>query len=90
MGGTDAWFCYMVRCKDDSLYVGIATNVNKRVQKHNWGVGPRYTAIRRPVQVIWSEFCGTAEAARKREKQIKHWPREKKLALARAVGIAKE
>ena len=78
-GGT--WFCYMVRCKDDSLYIGIAKNPDERVKRHNWGVGPPFTARRRPVELIWSECFGSAEAARRREKEIKGWTRRKKLEL---------
>jgi putative endonuclease len=77
----EEWFCYMLRCSDDSLYVGIAIDVEERVKKHNWGVGPEYTAKRRPVVLIWSERCGSSDAARRREKKLKGWNRLKKLAL---------
>ena len=32
-----AWFVYVVRCRDGSLYTGIARDVNARVDKHNQG-----------------------------------------------------
>jgi predicted GIY-YIG superfamily endonuclease len=82
------WFCYMVRCSDGSLYVGIAADVTERVKRHNWGAGPGFTAKRRPVQLIWSECCGSAEVARRREKEIKGWSRDKKLSLL--VPVARE
>jgi len=72
----------MVRCADDSLYVGIASDVKERVKRHNWGVGPEFTAKRRPVELIWSERCESLPAARRREKEIKGWSRAKKLSLA--------
>ena len=75
------WSCYMVRCSDGSLYVGIATDAEERVKRHNWGVGPGYTAKRRPVELVWSECCGSSEAARRREKEIKGWNRSKKFEL---------
>jgi predicted GIY-YIG superfamily endonuclease len=75
------WSYYMVRCSDGSLYVGIATDVEERVKRHNWGVGPGYTAKRRPVELVWSERCGSSEAARRREKEIKGWNRSKKFEL---------
>jgi predicted GIY-YIG superfamily endonuclease len=81
------WFCYMVRCKDDSLYVGIASDVDERVKRHNWGVGPAFTANRRLVELVWSECCGSSETARRREKEIKGWGRERKLRLiAKTAG----
>ena len=78
-GPESIWFCYMVRCNDGSFYVGIAIDVEDRVKRHNWGVGPDYTAKRRPVKLIWQERCGSSEAARAREKEIKGWSRKKKI-----------
>jgi len=75
------WFCYMLECSKGSLYVGITTDVPERVKRHNWGVGPEFTARRRPVKLIWSELCGSSDGARKREKEIKGWSRKKKLSL---------
>ena len=80
-GTSEAWFCYMVRCRDESLYAGIATDVLERVKRHNWGVGPEFTAKRRPVKLIWSERQEGAQAARWREREIKGWSRKKKLKL---------
>jgi len=86
----ETWFCYMVRCGDGSLYVGIATDPLERVKRHNWGVGPRFTARRRPVELIWTERCGSSAAARRREKEIKGWSRSRKLSLVSVwdVGTA--
>jgi len=81
------WFCYMVRCADSSYYVGIAVDVFERVRKHNWGVGPEYTARRRPVELVWSERCGSSESAREREKEIKSWSRTKKEKLLRSAEV---
>ena len=83
MAENGSWFCYMVRCKDDSFYVGIATDVSERVKRHNWGVGPRYTAKRRPVDLVWSECCESCEAARNREREVKGWSRTKKFELVK-------
>jgi predicted GIY-YIG superfamily endonuclease len=30
------WFCYMLRCRDGALYVGVATDLELRVKRHNW------------------------------------------------------
>ena len=81
----EPWFCYMVRCRDSSIYIGIAKNVEERVKRHNWGVRPEYTARRRPVKLVWSECFQSSEEARGREKEIKGWSREKKLRLMRAA-----
>jgi putative endonuclease len=76
----ESWFCYMVRCRDGSFYVGIATDVEERVRRHDWGVGPGY-AKRRPMELVWMERRADVKVARKREKEIKGWSRAKKLEL---------
>ena len=78
-----SWFCYMLRCRDASFYVGIASDVEERVKRHNWGTGPGYTERRRPVQLVWMERCSDAKAARVREKEVKGWSRDKKFELVR-------
>jgi predicted GIY-YIG superfamily endonuclease len=71
----------MLRYSDSSFYVGIAIDVEERVKRHNWGIGPQFTARRRPVELVWSECCGNAVAARAREKEIKGRNRKKKFEL---------
>ena len=76
------WFFYMLRCKDDSIYSGIALDVADRLKKHNNGTGARYTAVHRPaVLIYWERFNSISEAMR-RETQVKKLPRSKKEQLA--------
>ena len=71
----------MVRCRDNSLYCGIATDLEDRVREHNLGIGAKYTAIRKPVALAYSERHVDIAAARKREEQVKKWSRSKKEQL---------
>src|SRR5580658_10035137 len=82
------WFCYMLRCRDGSLYVGITSNLEARVDKHNQGFGPEYTRKHRPVVLIWSQEFADSAAARKREIELKGWSRKKKLALVAGFKIS--
>ena len=75
------WFLYIVECRTKDLYVGIAQDVNKRLNLHNKGQACRYTKFRRPVVLVYEERCGDYAKARKREKEVKAFSREKKLAL---------
>ena len=84
-GSSKSWFCYMVRCRDGSLYVGITSDVEERINKHNAGAGPEFTAKRRPVELVWSEEFADSIAARRRETEVKAWRREKKLGLAATI-----
>ncbi len=50
------YFVYMLRCADDSLYTGIATDVARRFAEHGGkAVGAKYTASHAPVRVerVW-------------------------------------
>ena len=75
------WFVYILRCADDSLYVGITNDVAARVAAHNVGAGARYTRQRRPVRLVFKEAHSDESSARKREAELKGWPRQRKLAL---------
>ena len=76
------FFVYMVQCSDDSFYVGVTSNLNKRLIEHNAGIYPSaYTFTRRPVSLKWFEQFSDPESAFKTEKQLKGWSRRKKIAL---------
>jgi len=74
---------YILLCEDKSLYTGITTDVARRFKEHRAGVGGHYTRAHRPKKVLYQENIATRSAALKREAEIKSWPREKKLRLAR-------
>ena len=74
---------YILRCADNSLYVGYTTNVEARLKAHNLGLGTTHTSKRRPVRLVYSEPHGTRTAAVHRERQLKRWTRIKKEALIR-------
>jgi len=86
MGTAATWFCYMLRCRDGVLYVGVATDLAERVKRHNWGVGANFTAKRRPVELIWWQSFLDQKSARQRERELKGWRREKKLRLLSEFG----
>lgn len=66
------WYVYLVRCADASLYCGVSTNVEKRVDTHNFSSrGAKYTRSRRPVTLVYSKKVGTKSAALKEEYRIK-------------------
>jgi putative endonuclease len=82
-----SWFCYMLECNDGSFYVGAAKDPTQRVRRHNWGIGSRHTALRRPVKLVWQEEHSTEALARGREAELKGWRREKKLELVARFGL---
>ena len=70
---TKQWFVYILRCADNSLYTGVALDVNKRLDEHN-GIeknGAKYTHGRRPVKLVYQEASISRSDAYKREHAIK-------------------
>ncbi len=79
---SDGWFVYIVCCADDSLYTGVAIDVERRVQEHNESPkGARYTRGRRPVKLVYSEKHENRSIACQREAEIKRLSRQEKFQL---------
>lgn len=74
-------FVYILKCSDDSYYVGSTTNLTKRIEEHNNGVGANYTKKKLPVKLVYYEECQSIESAFLRERQLHGWSRKKKEAL---------
>ena len=77
------WYLYILRCRDDSLYTGITTDVEKRLEAHRSGKGAKYTRGRSPLELVYRESCGSHSDALKREHQVKMLTREEKQNLIR-------
>jgi putative endonuclease len=78
------WFVYILKCRDNSLYTGIAIDPKKRFEQHISGKGGRYTRSHRPVKIVYLEKLSNRSKALKREAQIKKMARVKKAALIKA------
>ena len=76
-----AWYVYMLRCGDGSLYTGSTTDVERRLREHQGGTGTRYTRSRPPVTLAYAEEAPDRSAAQRREAAIKKLPRAQKLKL---------
>ena len=72
------WKLYILRCGDGTLYTGITTDVEARLAVHRSGKGAKYTRGRLPLELVYSEECGTRSDALKRELSVKALPREEK------------
>ncbi|MFM2374812.1 MAG: hypothetical protein RLZZ234_807 [Candidatus Parcubacteria bacterium] len=74
---------YIVQCRDETLYAGIATDIKKRLLEHNSSdaKGAKYTRSRRPVRLVYTEACASRSDAQSREYAIKQLSRTGKLAL---------
>ena len=81
---SDGAYLYIVECRDGSLYIGTTrTSLEARIAQHNAGTFGGYTELRRPVELIFSEWFDRITDAIAAERRLKGWSRAKKLALAR-------
>jgi len=76
---------YILKCSDETLYTGITTDVERRVNEHNTSQkGAKYTKLRRPVELVYSENAENRSEASKREYAIKQLSRLQKMELIHA------
>lgn len=75
-------FVYVIRCKDGTLYTGIAKDVMKRMGEHLYQKnGAKYTKSHIPEELMMVWRCGSWSEAAIMEHYFKSLPRQKKLAL---------
>ena len=74
-------YMYILKCVDNSYYVGSTTDIKKRFKQHQAGNGANHTKKRLPVELIYYEIYNRIDDAFYREKQIQGWSRKKKEAL---------
>jgi putative endonuclease len=72
------WFVYLLRCSDNTFYIGITNNLEKRLQTHNDGRGAKYTRGRCPCVLVRVIECENKSAALKLEAKWKRIRRDKK------------
>ena len=83
-----AWFVYLLRCSDNSLYCGVTNDIEKRVSKHSAGKGAKYTRSRLPVELVWQSSDTDRSTALRAEYYIKkHNKQEKELLAVRPKGF---
>jgi putative endonuclease len=82
------WYVYILKCRDGSLYTGIATDVERRIADHLASKGAKYLRGRAPLKLVFKKQVGERGRALKVEHQVKRLPRHKKEALIKTgAGI---
>ena len=75
------WSLYIIRCNDDSLYIGITRNLKKRIESHHKGTGAKYTRGRGPFELVYTESYPDRSRASRREYALKKLTLKEKLNL---------
>jgi len=83
------YFVYiMASQKNGTLYVGVTNNIVRRVFEHKNNLADGFTKRYAVHTLVWFESTGSIEAAIQREKQLKNWKREWKIALIEQLNPA--
>ena len=75
------FYLYILRCKDNSYYIGHTDNLDKRIAEHKAKKYAGYTASRLPIELVYAETFSMRTEAMEAEYKIKKWSRNKKEAL---------
>ena len=78
---TKSNYVYILLCSDNTLYTGWTNDLEERLCAHNSGTGAKYTRMRLPVKLVYTENFETKSEAMKREYEIKKLSRGKKCEL---------
>ncbi len=76
----------MTNLKNSVLYIGITNDLRRRVYEHKNGIFEGFTKKYRVHKLVYVESCHDVKDAIRREKQLKGWIREKKIALIESVN----
>lgn len=83
-----AWYVYILRCGDGTLYTGMTGDVARRLAVHRSGKGAKYTRGRGPLELAYQEEQPDKAAALRREAEIKKLRREEKERLIAGANKA--
>ena len=77
-----SYFVYLLASeRNGTLYVGVTNDLVRRVHEHRTDAVPGFTSRYGVHRLVWFDSTPSVEAAIHREKQMKNWKREWKIAL---------
>lgn len=71
----------LASARNGTLYVGVTSDLIKRVWQHRQGLADGFTKKYRVRQLVWFETHGDIMEAIRREKILKKWSRSAKIDL---------
>jgi putative endonuclease len=80
------YYVYILASWSKSLYIGVTNNLLRRVLEHKQRVVKGFAKRYRIHRLVYYEACSEVRIALQREKQIKSWRREKKVALVKTTN----
>ena len=71
----------MANQRNGTLYIGVTSNLVKRVWEHKQGLAEGFTKKYKLHTLVWYEHHTSMESAIHREKTLKHWHRIWKIRI---------
>lgn len=84
MNSSRSCFVYILSSRSRNLYTGVTNSLERRIVEHRQGLTQGFTKRYRTHRLVYCESFGDIRSAIAREKQIKGWSRDKKIALIEA------
>ncbi len=72
---------YIMASRSHTLYIGVTGNLLRRVFQHKWREHDGFTQHYNCDRLVWFERHQDVHKAIAREKELKGWRRQKKIAL---------
>lgn len=84
---TQRSYCtYIMASLSGTLYIGVTGNLHKRIFEHKFHKTQGFTSKYEVARLLYWESYDDVHKAIAREKQLKRWKREKKIALVRSMN----
>jgi len=75
------WCVYVLKCRNNYLYIGLTNNINRRLKEHERGSGSKFVRSRRPFELVKTIPCRNSAEARSLEHKLKKMKRSRKIEV---------
>jgi putative endonuclease len=82
-----SYFAYIMASRSHTLYIGVTSDLHKRVFQHKWKEHEGFTARHNCDRLVWFEQYQDVHKAIAREKELKGWRRSRKIALIESMNL---
>ena len=80
------YYVYIMTNRSRTFYLGVTNNLERRVYEHKHKLAEGFTKRYKITQLVYFEAFNNITQAIAREKQVKDWRREKKIALIQSLN----
>ena len=81
-----SYFVYIATNRSGTLYIGMTNDLERRMAEHRSGIGSKFTKKYRIGKLVFFEETDYVHVALTREKEIKGWRRDRKIALIETMN----